>query len=301
MSHDHHHHHHHDDVANIKVAFFLNLAFTLIEIVGGVLTNSVAILSDAVHDLGDSLSLGLSWWFGNKAKAQPTPRFSYGPKRLSLLAALINALVLITGSVLVLSEAIPRLWAPQMPHAQGMIWLAILGIAANGAAVFRLKGAKTQNAKVVSLHLLEDVLGWVMVLAVAIALLFVDWPILDPLLSVCYMLFILYNVIKNLWNTLLIFLQATPDDLDLKVIEEELRQVNGVADIHQLHAWSFDGESHVLTAHVVADRQLSPDNYAALKVALAEICQRHPISHTTFEIEYVDESCRMAHRHEHSH
>ncbi|MED5525483.1 MAG: cation diffusion facilitator family transporter [Pseudomonadota bacterium] len=299
MSHSHHHHGH-DDVGNIKVAFFLNLGFTLIEIVGGLLTNSVAILSDAVHDLGDSLALGLGWWLGNKAKAGPSARFSYGPKRLSLLAALINALVLVTGSVLVLSEAIPRLWDPQMPHAGGMIGLAILGIAVNGAAVFRLKGAKSQNAKVVSWHLLEDVLGWVMVLVVAVVMLFVKWPILDPLLSVFYTAFILYNVVKNLWGTVLLFMQATPADIDLAAVKRDILAIDNVSDVHHLHAWSFDGEQHVVTGHVVARQALDAGDYLALKSALAGLCQHYPLAHTTFEIEYGDEPCRLSEPH-HAH
>ncbi|WKE63925.1 cation diffusion facilitator family transporter [Gallaecimonas kandeliae] len=295
----HHHHHEHDDVANIKAAFFLNLVFTLVEFVGGLLTNSVAILSDAVHDLGDSLALGLGWWLGDKAKEGPKGRFSYGPRRLSLLAAFINALVLVAGAVLVLSQAIPRLWAPQMPNASGMIWLAVLGVLVNGAAVFRLKGARSQNAKVVSWHLLEDVLGWVAVLVIAVVMLFVDWPILDPLLSVLYTGFILYNVVKSLWATVMLFLQATPEDLDMAVIEAEILALDGVRGVHHLHAWSFDGEHHVLTGHVVTDDGFDVTAYARLKNQLAGLSRRHALSHTTFEVEFADEACRMAEPHPH--
>ena len=169
-SHSHaHHHDHHGDVKNIKVAFFLNFGFAIIEIIGGFLTNSVAILSDAVHDLGDSLSLGLAWYFQKYSRKKSDSTYTYGYRRFSLVGALANSLVLIVGSILILTEAIPRIFNPQQAHPQGMMMLAVLGIAVNGVAMLRLRRGKSLNEKVVSLHLMEDVLGWIAVLVGAIA------------------------------------------------------------------------------------------------------------------------------------
>ena len=211
--HSHGHHHHHDvsDSQRIGWAFWLNFVFTIIEFIGGWLTNSVAIMADAVHDLGDSLSIGLAWYLSKVGHKQADDEYTYGYKRLSLLGAMINGLILVVGSVWVLSEAIPRLWDPEMPVTEGMIGLAILGIAVNGSAAYKLSGGSSMNEKVLNWHLLEDVLGWVAVLIVGIVLHFVHWPILDPLLSVLFTLFILFNVVRYVIDTTKLFLQGNPD------------------------------------------------------------------------------------------
>ena len=199
----HHHSHEQEKGGNIKVAFFLNISFTIIEIIGGVLTNSVAILSDALHDLGDSLSLGLAWYFEKKSKKGRSKNFSFGYKRFSLLGALINAIVLIIGSIFILREAIPRIINPEPVDTKGMILLAILGIFVNGLAVLRLKKGTSLNEKVISLHLLGDVFGWIAVLIGAIAIYYFNSPIIDPILSFLIAGFILFNVYKNLNKVIL--------------------------------------------------------------------------------------------------
>ncbi|MCB0176301.1 MAG: cation transporter [Anaerolineae bacterium] len=290
MDHDHSHAH---SSSNIKVAFFLNLGFTLLEIVGGVLTNSVAILSDAVHDLGDSLSLGLAWYLAGYSEKGQTNRYSYGYRRFSLLGAFINAVVLVVGSLYILSEAIPRLINPEQSSAPGMIIFALIGIAVNGAAVLRLRNDQTMNAQVVTWHLLEDVLGWVAVLAVGVTLLFVDIPILDPILSILITLYVLYNVIRNLWKTVELFLQATPDNIDLTDIIQKLEAVPGVQSSHHTHLWSLDGEHHVLTTHLVVDQHTSRDEVMRIKAATKDVVNDLNLEHLTIEIEYEDEDCSV--------
>lgn len=199
--HDYQHDHKGSSSNRIGWAFFLNVSFTIIEFVGGLLTNSTAIMADAVHDLGDSLSIGLAWLLSKLGSKEPNGLFTYGYQRFSLLGALINGLVLIAGSLWVLNTAIPRLFEPQQPHAVGMFWLAILGVVVNGYAAFKLSHGKTLNERVLNWHLMEDVLGWVAVLIVAVTLMFVDWPILDPLLSIAFTLFILVNVVRRKTDT----------------------------------------------------------------------------------------------------
>ena len=189
MAHSHHHHNHSE--GNIKVAFLLNLSFAIIELIGGFWTNSVAILSDALHDFGDSLTLGLSWYFAKVARREKDETYTYGYKRFSILAAFINSIVLVTGSIFILFEAIPRLVHPETPNTSGMIILAIGGIIVNGAAAFRLSNGKNLNEKVVYTHLLEDILGWIAVLIGALVMHFFDSPIIDPLLSVLISVYIL--------------------------------------------------------------------------------------------------------------
>jgi len=275
MSHSHSHHHHTDK--NIKTAFFLNLAFTILEIFGGLWTNSLAILSDAVHDLGDSVSLGLAWYLDRYAQRGEDERFSYGYRRFSLLGALINTIILIVGAFFVLSQAIPRLIAPERANAQGMALFAVVGILANGAAVLRLKESKSMNAQVVAWHLLEDVLGWVAILIVSIILIFVDIPILDPILSVLISLYILYNVTKSLRETLGLFLQAVPENIIIETIEERLTSITGVESVHHTHVWSLDGEHHILTSHIAVAANTTKTQTIEIKRSVKSILHEYEI------------------------
>jgi len=289
----HSHDHTHDSAVNIRTAFFLNLAFTLVEIVGGVLTNSLAIVSDALHDLGDTFSIGLSWYLERQAHRPSRGPYSYGFRRLSLLAALINAVVLIVGSLFILSQAIPRLLRPEHSNAQGMLALSILGIMVNGVAVLRLRNGKTMNAQVIAWHLLEDVLGWVAVLIVSVSLLITDIHILDPLLSILITVYVLYNVLRNLRKTTAIFLQAAPPELDVHTLEHALASIPNVLSTHHTHAWSLDGEHHVLTTHLVVPAQASKADILQIKRHALGLMSRSDLEHTTIEVEYEDEDCRM--------
>lgn len=294
MSHEHHHHHnHHADVKNIKVAFFLNLGFTLLEIAGGFFTNSIAILSDAVHDLGDSLSLGLAWYFQKLAKKNSDNSYSYGYKRFSLLGAIINSIVLVVGSVFVLSAAIPRIFNPEQTKVEGMFILAIIGVLVNGAAVFRLRKGNTMNEKVVSLHLLEDVLGWAAILIGSVIMYFFDVPVLDPLMSVGIACFVLYNVYKNIKQSMRIILQGIPEEIDLTHISEELTKIPEIESVHDLHIWSVDGNFNVLTVHAVLEHLSDMNKTAALKLQIREKLEEEGIQHATIEFETKEESCGL--------
>ena len=291
--HTHHHDHQHGDVKNIKTAFFLNLSFTVIELVGGVLTNSVAILSDAVHDLGDSISLGLAWYFQKVAKKPRTKEFTYGYKRFSLLGAVINSVILLVGSVLILVHAIPRLFNPQQPNVEGMLLLAVLGVVVNGLAVLRLRKGSSINERVVSLHLLEDVLGWLAVLVGAGIMYFVDAPFIDPLLSIAIALFILFNVFRNIRQSLHIILQGSPLEVDLEKVKRSILSIDGVEGVHDLHAWSVDGEYNVMTVHVVLLKAITMEEQQQLKLRIRKKLYAQGIQHCTIEFEQADEDCGM--------
>lgn len=291
--HSHHHGHNHSSTKNIKAAFFLNLSFTVFEIIGGFWTNSMAILSDAVHDLGDSLSLGLSWYLDKTSKQKGDKRFSFGYQRFSLLGALINGVVLIGGSIYIFTETIPRLFNPEPANAKGMVIFAIAGIAINGAAVLRLKGGKSMNEQVVSWHLLEDVLGWVAVLIVSIVLLFWDFYILDPILSILILCYVLFNVVRNLRETLVLFLQGVPRDIDLDELQDKIKALDKVVSIHHTHVWSLEGEHHVLTIHIVISEVASVKEIINLKHHVKKLLREVPIEHATIEMEFEDESCYM--------
>jgi len=290
----HKHEHHHESSNNIRIAFFLNLGFTILEIFGGLWTNSLAILSDAVHDLGDSLSLGLAWFLDQYSKRDRDERYSYGYRRFSMLGALLNTIVLIVGAFLVLSRAVPRLLEPERTNAPGMVVFALIGIVINGVAALRLRGDRSMNARVVAWHLLEDVLGWFAVLIVALILLFADVPILDPILSILITAYVLFNVVKNLRATLSLFLQGVPEGYDIDAIEKDIEGVENVQSTHHTHIWSLDGEHHVLTTHVVVDEDTSKEQILCLRDDIRDLLKSYDFFHLTVEIEFGDKDCGMA-------
>jgi cobalt-zinc-cadmium efflux system protein len=292
-SHDHSHQGSGDNASKrIGWAFFLNVVFTIIEFIGGWLTNSTAIMADAVHDLGDSLSIGTAWILNKLSDKEANNTFSYGYKRFSLLGALINGLVLTVGSVWILFEAIPRLAAPEMPHAEGMLLLSIFGMAVNGFAAYKLSDGDSLNERVLNWHLLEDVLGWVAVFIVSVVLMFKPWPILDPILSIGFTLFILFNVVRNLKETLLLFLQATPDSKQVEKVRSVLLSKSEVDALHHFHIWSLDGEQNVMTAHLVLTNEVTVSQIQTLKRQLQEELAVFEFVHTTIELEFADEQCR---------
>lgn len=286
------HTHNHENQGNIKVAFFLNLSFTIAEIIGGLWTNSVAILSDAVHDLGDSLSLGLAWYFAEFSKKGPDEKYSFGYARFSLLAALINSLVLVAGSVLVLTRSIPRIFKPEAIDAGGMLLFAILGILVNGLAVLKLKKGSSLNEKVVSWHLMEDVLGWVVILIASIVLMFVDIPILDPILSVLITIYVLFHVLKNLKEILNVFLQAVPKNYSISEIEQAIASIPGINSAHHTHIWSLEGEKNMLSTHILVNEETGNGDMVRLKQEVRDLLSEKGIGHVTIETEFRNEECK---------
>ena len=289
----HSHHHSHDHSSErIGWAFGLNVTFTIIEFIGGWLTNSTAIMADAVHDLGDSLSIGSAWILNKMSAKGSDKEFTYGYRRLSLFGALLNGVVLVFGSLWVLTQSVPRLIDPVMPLTEGMFGLAILGICVNGYAAFKLSSGKSLNEKVLNWHLLEDVLGWVAVLVVSIVLMIVELPILDPILAICFTCFILFNVIRNLKDTFKIFFQAVPETEYIQKIRRDLNEIREINEVHHEHCWSLDGENHVYTAHVRLTSLLEFDVYNDLKNRISEKLEKYNLACITIEFEYPGEVCR---------
>ena len=285
----HHHNHDHGGEGNIRLAFFLNLSFTIAEIIGGILTNSMAILSDALHDLGDSISLGMAWYFQRFSRKGPDAEYSFGYARFSLLGALINSVVLVAGSALVLSRSIPRIFRPQEVHPEGMVLFALLGILVNGAAVLRLRKGKSLNEKVVSWHLLEDVLGWIAVLIAGVVMLFADLPVLDPLLSVGITLFVLFNVLKNVRELMRVLLQGVPRGVSVTELEEAIGKVPHVAAVYHTHLWSLEGERNQLTTHILVEDDAPADQIIAIKENIQAIASGQGIDHVTIQVDFPKE------------
>lgn len=285
MSHDH------DSTENLKIAFWLNFAFSLLEVIGGLWTNSIAILSDALHDFGDSLSLGFAWYFDRLSRRGRTPRHTYGYRRYRLLGGLITGLVLICGLIFILGNAFSRLLSPESVNAPGMMLLAIVGILFNGAAVLRVRQGSSLTEKLVTWHLIEDILGWVAVFIGSGVMTLWDVPILDPILSIGIALIIIWNVSRNLKKVFAVFLQSTPASFDLEKFEAQVVSLPKVLSTHHTHGWSIDGESHVLTTHLVMAPDTSRERMLQTKQKVHELLAPHNFEHIAIDIELQGEPC----------
>lgn len=293
--HGHHHHHHHghdhdhshgsdgDALKRIRFAFVLNFMFAIIELIGGAITGSFAIIADAIHDLGDSASLALALFMQKKSQGGPSENLAYGYLRYSVVSAIITGIVIISGSFVVLIEAIQRLITPDdLPNAIGMMGLALVGILVNGISAFRLAHGHSHNEKILSWHLIEDLLGWIVVLMGAIFIYFFQIVWLDPLLAIFISIFVSWNVIKNLREPFRIILQYVPGEEDLSALKKHLSSVDGISAIVEVQAWTLDGYQHVLTTRLVVKPGYSTD---AVRENVRETLKERGYKFVTIEID----------------
>ena len=234
----------------VWVAFFLNLSYAIVEFIAGGIFGSSAVLADSVHDLGDAIAIGISAFLETISNREEDSHYTLGYKRFSLLGAMVTAVILMTGSVLVILENIAKIFHPQPVNDEGILWLGIIAITINVLASLVIRKGQTKNESILSLHFLEDTLGWVTVILMAIVLRFTDWYILDPLLSLVISFFILSKALPRFWRTLKIFLDAVPEGVDIQKIKTDLAELDHVASINQLNLWTMDGLEKNAIVHV---------------------------------------------------
>ena len=282
---------------NILIAFVLNASFAIFEFFGGIFTNSVAILSDSLHDLGDALSIGISYFLEKKSKKKADKNYTYGYVRYSVLGGVITTTILLVGSILVIIGAVKRLFNPVEINYSGMIIFAIFGVVLNLIAAYVTREGDSINQKAVNLHMLEDVLGWIIVLVGAIIMNFTDIKVLDSIMSIGVALFILISSLKNLKQVLDIFLEKTPSDIDIDKLKKHLLEIKNVDDIHHIHIWSIDGYNNYATMHIVTKSK----DVKEIKEKIREELLEHNICHAILETE--DEVCddKECHVELHSH
>lgn len=307
MAHDHahahagpdHHGHGHGHghaagAASLRVAFFINLAFTMVEAVGGWWTGSIAVLTDALHDAGDCLVLGTAWWLQRVAMKGRDAQYSYGYGRYSMLGGWLTSVVLMVGAGAMLVLSVPKLLAPELPHTTGMMGIAVFGLLMNGLAAWKLHGGASLNERGAYLHLLEDVLGWAAVLVGAVVMYFTGWAIVDPMMSVGISVFILWNAVGTLRKGTGILMQEIPAGIDMQAIRTRLMTIPNVRDLHDQHTWTLDGNLVVHTVHVVvADVDLLQAR--AIKTQARAELKALGIHHATIELEWADEHCGLEH------
>ena len=265
----------------ILVAFILNIAFSIFELVGGILTNSVSIISDSVHDFGDAISIGISLILEKISKRKPDSNYTYGYARYSILGALITTIVLTVGSIFVIINSINRIINPEPINYNGMILFAIFGVVINFMAAYFTRDGKSINQKAVNLHMLEDVLGWVVVLIGSILMRFTNIVLLDALMSISIAVYILVNAFKHIQYILDLFLEKTPKDISISELKKHIMSIEGIEDVHHIHVWSMDGITNYATMHIVTKNK----NIKEIKDKIREEMQEHNINHTTIEIE----------------
>ncbi len=275
---------------NILIAFILNLTFSVFEFAGGIFTGSVAIVSDALHDLGDAISIGASYFLEKKSKKQPDETYTYGYARYAVLGGAMTTLILLLGSLLVIYNGIHRLIQPVQIRYDGMILMAVIGVCINFGAAYITHRGESVNQQAVNLHMLEDALGWVVVLIGAVIMRFTDISILDPIMSMGVALYILVNAIKNLKEIVDLFLEKTPHNICVKTVQSKLSKIDGITDVHHIHIWSIDGQNIYATMHIVTNNESYP-----IKQAVRKVLNEYGINHITLELETEGEQCQARH------
>jgi len=271
---------------NILIAFILNLSFSIFEVIGGFITGSVAISSDALHDAADALSIGTSYLLERKSKKKPDENYTFGYARYSLVGALITSLILFSGSLIIICNAVFRLISPAQINYDGMIIFAVVGTAVNLLAVFFTRGGSSLNQRAVNLHMLEDVLGWIIVLIGAIVIKLTELYLIDPIMSIGVSVFIMIETVKNLKRIINVFLEKTPENVNVGEIKRHIEKIDGVLGVHHVHIWSINGEANLLTMHIVTDSDATE-----IKGKIKKELSKYNIVHTTLEIEKSGELC----------
>lgn len=271
---------------NILIAFILNVLFSILELFGGIITGSIAILSDSLHDIGDALSIGLSYFLEKKSTKKPDYKYTYGYIKYSVIGSIITTLILLSGSLFVIIESLKRLLNPVPINYNGMIIIAIFGVIINTIAAYYTHQGKSLNQKAVNLHMLEDVLGWIVVLIGSILIKFTNITTIDSILSLVVAIFILINALNNMKQVIDIFLEKTPNNININELEQELLNIKGVKETHHIHIRSIDGYNNFATLHVVVNKYNKN-----IKDEVKEVLKKYNITHSTIELELPEENC----------
>jgi|AntAceMinimDraft_17_1070374.scaffolds.fasta_scaffold20179_1 cobalt-zinc-cadmium efflux system protein len=273
------------------LSFLLNLIFTIIEFVGGIITNSVALISDSIHDLGDSISIGIAIFLERKSKKKPDNLYTYGYRRFSLLGALISSTILIVGSTFVVIESVKRLIHPELINSELLIYFAIFGVVVNGIAAFNISKGHSLSEKAISLHLLEDVIGWIALLIGAIVMHFTDVIAIDAVLSLVFALWIVYHVFKNIKKIFEVLLERAPSGFDIIEIVNKLTKVKNVIEVHHVHLWSLEGQIPLITLHALLDEDLTSYEISKVQNQIKKILIEFGIKHSTIQVEFTNTDC----------
>lgn len=275
---------------NIKVAFLLNLVFSIIEAIGGVLTNSISIISDSLHNLGDSITIGINYIFEKKSKKLPNNEYSYGYLRYTMLGSLIASFILLVGSVVIIYNVVPRLIKPLDVNFDAMIIFGIFGLLINLYATIKIMRSKEKDKKI-NTHMIEDTVIWLFILVGSICIKVFDLVIIDPILSLLIAVYILYQVYKYMKNIYNIFMEKVPKNIKIDTIKKDIEENDNIDNVHHIHIWSIDGINNYMTAHIHLNKTLSEEDIIKTKNDIKSKLKEDKINHVTLEVEYSNEKC----------
>ena len=277
------HHHHKKAGKNLAFVFFMNLAFNIIVIVGGLATNSMAILADCIHDMSDTISIAVAWILEKVSQKDSSDSYSYGYQRFSILGAVITSVFVIFMAFVILSEAIPRLFSPEGVDAGGMLLVAIVGLIFKSISVWKLHGGETFNEKAILFHQLGDVFEWITILVLSIILIFWDGaPYLDPFISIGIAIWLIFNLGRTLYKSIQVLLQKTPDYFDVGEFRTSILAIDGINGIDDFHIWSLDGIDSVMTLKIDIDNDY---NQEEIKQKIYSISNKYHVIDITIEFD----------------
>lgn len=275
---------------NIKIAFLLNLAFSIVEAIGGILTNSISIISDSLHNLGDSITIGINYIFEKKSKKLPNKEYSYGYLRYTMLGSLIASFILLVGSVVIIYNVVPRLIKPLSVNYDAMIIFGIFGLLINLYATIKIMRSKDKDKKI-NTHMIEDTVIWLFILTGSICIKVFDLVIIDPILSLLIAVYILYQVYKYMKNIYNIFMEKVPKNVKIDEIKKDIEENENIDNVHHIHIWSMDGVNNYMTAHIHLNKVLSEEEIIKTKNDVKNKLMEDKINHITLEVEYFNERC----------
>lgn len=275
---------------NIKIAFLLNLAFSIVEAIGGILTNSISIISDSLHNLGDSITIGINYIFEKKSKKLPNKEYSYGYLRYTMLGSLIASFILLVGSVIIIYNVVPRLIKPLSVNYDAMIIFGIFGLLINLYATIKIMRSKDKDKKI-NTHMIEDTVIWLFILTGSICIKVFNLVIIDPILSLLIAVYILYQVYKYMKNIYNIFMEKVPKNVKIDEIKKDIESNENIDNVHHIHIWSMDGVNNYMTAHIHLNKILNEEEIIKTKNDVKNKLKEDKINHITLEVEYFNEKC----------
>ncbi|MCD7851398.1 MAG: cation diffusion facilitator family transporter [Parabacteroides sp.] len=292
-SHEHHHDHHHE-ITSLNKAFIicisLNLVFVVAEFLAGFWYNSLGLLSDAGHNLGDVASLVLAMLAFRLAKVQPTSRYTYGYKKSTVLVSLLNAVILLVAVGIIIGESVGKLFHPQPVEGDAIAWVAGIGVVINAvtAWLFMKDKDKDLNVKGAYLHMAADALVSVGVVVSGLVIARTGWYVIDPIIGLLIALIIIYSTWGLLRDSLRLSLDGVPVGTDIRKVENAIREVPGVQDVHHLHIWAISTTETALTAHIVIK---DTNQMETVKHEIKHELEHVGVQHATLEFETTGACC----------
>lgn len=285
-----HSHYHSSNGTNKKIVgvFFLNVIIAIVELIAGVVSGSTTLISNFLHDFGDSVVMLLTYFFEKKSLKQRDDIYTYGYRRFSVLGAFINLFVLFVGSILIINFAVHTLFIEKIINEKIVIFISIVGLIVNLIAYIMFKNKKGITEEKIALNFKIDIISLLIILIANIVIWITKIYMIDSLLSIVFGIWILKEVFTNFKEIFYILMQAKPDDVDIEKVMDYLLSIDIIEDIHDLHIWSLDGEDYILSMHLVVSDSTTQEETLVLKENVKIGLEKFGLNHSTIETESME-------------